>query len=293
MNTKVDVRDVSLNYRKMNVIDQVSFTMETGKTYGLIGRNGAGKTTLLSLLTGFRLPDAGDIQVNGEPLFENRMMMPKVNLIYPADYADESDNAKSYFETAEKYRPHFDRAYAEELAEKFGFPVKKPINKLSTGMQSAFNATLGLAARTEVTLFDEVYNGMDAPTREAFYQEFVREQERHPRIMVLSTHLVSEMDYLFDHVFMLHNQKLIADAPTDELQSRAFTVTGGQALVDEVTKQMAVIHEEELGGMKRAVIYDANNDVKQKEAAEAGLGIGAVTLQDLFIYLTGGGNGHE
>lgn len=81
------------------------------------------------------------------------------------------------------------------------------MSELSKGMRSALQVVLGLASRAPITIFDEVYTGMDAPTRKKFYNEVLNEQAEHPRMFILSTHLVSEMDYLFDEIVMIHQGK--------------------------------------------------------------------------------------
>lgn len=204
MNLDIVAKNIGLKLKDNEVLKEIFFTLEHGKTYGLLGRNGAGKTSLLSLLASYREPSSGELLIGGEDPFENQKVMPHVGFVYEADYSDEDEAVMGYFEFAERYRPFFDRAYAEELASRFKVPLDKAISTLSSGKQSALNAILGLASRTPVTILDEVYLAMDAPTRELFYQEVIEEQARHPRTMILSTHLVSEMEYLFDHVIMYY-----------------------------------------------------------------------------------------
>ncbi|ADU28525.1 ATP-binding cassette domain-containing protein [Evansella cellulosilytica] len=283
-NVKAD--NISLKYKDFEAVKNVSFTLEEGKTYGLIGRNGAGKTSLLSILASFQESNSGTLTIGGENPFENRNVMPHVSFMYESDYSDEYEPVKSYFEFAERYRPKFDRAYAEELSASFRLPLDKPIKQLSSGMQSALNATIGLASRTPVTILDEVYLAMDAPTREVFYKEVIEEQARHPRIMILSTHLVSEMEYLFDHVLILHNGSLLINEPIDEIVSRGATVTGDKNIVDDFVKGMRQINTQHLGNTKAVMIYEQLSEDKYVEAQRLGLEVGPVSLQELFIHLT-------
>ncbi|OIJ11463.1 ABC transporter [Anaerobacillus alkalilacustris] len=286
MEFNVKVSNVVMRYKDFVALKGVSFTLEQGKVYGLLGRNGAGKTTLLSLLASFIEPTSGTILIGGENPFENSKIMPHVCFIYNTNYKDEDETVMSYFEFAERYRPNFDRDYAKQLATKFKLPLNKPLNKLSNGMQSAFNVTLGLATRSQVTIFDEAYLGMDAPTRELFYQEVLEEQVRQPRIMILSTHLVSEMEYLFDHVLIVNHGHLIIDEPYDEFISRGASVTGEASEVEKFVKGMKQLSMQQLGRTKSVMTYGEINDDAQKEARKLGLEIGPVSLHDLFIHLT-------
>ena len=99
--------------------------------------------------------------------------MQQVTFIYPKDYKEDSESLKTMFENSKRYRLHFDSEYALYLAERFKLPIDKPIKQFSKGMQAAVGAILGLANRSPITIFDEVYLGMYAPTREIFYQEVI------------------------------------------------------------------------------------------------------------------------
>ena len=183
-------------------------------------------------------------------------------------------------------RQTFDLQYAEELVKLFRLPTDKPLKKLSTGMQSAFNVTLGLANRTPITIFDEAYQGMDAPTREIFYNEILEEQARNPRIFILSTHLVSEMEYLFDDVLMIHKGKLIVHEDIESLLQKGFSVTGSTNDVDQAVDGLHVLSEQQLGGTKSVMVYGQLSPEKEDEIKQNGLEIGNVSLHDLFIQLT-------
>ncbi|UNC93214.1 ATP-binding cassette domain-containing protein [Candidatus Contubernalis alkaliaceticus] len=286
MNLDVVLKDVCLNYKTLKALKDVSFSLSPGKIYGLMGRNGAGKTSLLSLLASYRQPSSGIIRIGGEEPFENRKIMSNVSFSYMTDYSDEDEQVSCYLEFSERYRPDFDLKYATELAAQFKLPLDKPINKLSSGKQSALNATLGLASRTPVTIFDEVYVGMDAPARDLFYREVLEEQSRHPRLIILSTHLVSEMEYLFDHVLILDQGTLKIDKPIDEVMSRGASITGEAELVDSFVSSMTQLNTKQLGSTKSVMVYEDITETQRFEAETLGLEIGSVALQDLFIHLT-------
>ncbi|MCK0471053.1 ATP-binding cassette domain-containing protein [Halalkalibacter sp. APA_J-10(15)] len=293
MNLNVKATNLSLQYKEFEALKDVSFSLEQGKIYGLIGRNGAGKTTLLSILSSFMERSSGTLEIGGEDPFENRRIMPHVNFVYETDYSEEYEPIKRYFDFAERYRLTFDREYAKDLAARFKLPLDKPIKKLSSGMQSALNVTIGLASRSPITIFDESYRGMDAPTRELFYKEVLEEQARHPRIMILSTHLVSEMDYLFDHVLILDRGALLVDEPYDEIISRGASITGEANNVDQFVNGMNQLSRKQLGSTKSVMVYGELTEKEVRLAEELGLEIGPVSLQELFIHLTEEEGHHE
>lgn len=287
MTLEVEVNDVSLKYRRVEALKHVSFQLEGGKIYGLLGRNGAGKTSLLSLLASFREPTEGSIRIGGENPFENTRVMQNVSFIYQMDYSDETEKVNSMLKFVERYRPHFDRDYALHLAKRFNLPLDKAVNKLSKGMQSAFNATIGLASRAPLTIFDEAYLGMDAPTRDIFYQELLEDQGRFPRTVIVSTHLVSEMDYLFDEILIIHRGSLLLHEAYETLVSRGASITGPADEVDHFVGSLKKLNEQRLGNTKSVTVYGELSEEQKKDAQQKGLEVGPVSLQDLFIYLTG------
>jgi len=286
MTAKVEMKNISLRFGKFEALNDISLTFEAGKIHGLIGRNGAGKTSLLSLLAAFREPTKGQIEIDGEPVFENPEKMQQISFIYEKDYADEYETIPALLEFSERYRPHYDEDYANHLLKRFKLPLDKPIHKLSKGMQSALNVVIGLASRTPVTIFDEAYLGMDAPARQIFYQEVLADQAEHPRTFILSTHLVSEMDYLFDKVIIIDQGRILLNEEYETLSAQGASITGAADQVDAFVAGMKVLNEQRLGGTKSVMVYGTLTEQNQVAAREQGLEIGPVPLQDLFIHLT-------
>lgn len=286
MNGKIGFRNVTLRFKKFEALKDISFSLEANKIYGLIGRNGAGKTSLLSLVAAFREPTDGQITIDGEAVFENPEKMQQVVFVYDKKYDEESDKIPAMLEFVERHRPNYDKDYADYLLKRFKLPLDKPVNKLSKGMQSAMNAVMGLASRAPITIFDEAYLGMDAPTREIFYQEILSDQAEHPRTFILSTHLVSEMEYLFDNVIIIDQGKLLLNEGYETVVARGASITGATEQVDEFTVGMKILNDQKLGGTKKVMIYGVLDDDRLASARQEGLDIGPVSLQELFIHLT-------
>ncbi|UTR13561.1 ABC transporter ATP-binding protein [Salipaludibacillus sp. LMS25] len=282
----VSLNNVSLRYKAHTALDEVTCELSSEKIYGLLGRNGAGKTSLLSILASYREPSTGTITINGEKPFENPHIMQQVSLVYNKDYSDESDTVKAMLEGVERYRPNYDKNYAEYLISQFKLDVTKPIKTFSKGMQSALNAVIGLSSRTPITIFDEVYVNMDAPSRDIFYKELLKDQEQHPRLIIMSTHLVSEMDYLFDDVILLDKGKLVLQEDYTSLMAKGATIIGHANDVDEIVQSKKQINVQHLGRTKSVSIFGELNDQERQTALAKGLEIAPLSLQDLFIHLT-------
>lgn len=288
MSYAIEAKDVSVRYKDFTAIDQVSFQLAPGKIHGLLGRNGAGKTSLLSVLSAFRKTDTGNLTIDGEDPFENPRIMQDTIFIYDQhkDLEYSYDKIGETLKEMAYFRPNFDDVYALQLAEKFKLPLNKKVNQLSKGKKSAFQAIIGLASRAPLTIFDEAYLGMDAPTREIFYNEILNDQEKHPRTIIFSTHLVSETDYLFDEVLMIHNGKVLLQDTNDQVISKGFSVTGSSKQVDDFTKELEILNSQVLGGTKSVMVYGELSEQQRNAANQSGLEIGPLSLHDLFVHLT-------
>ncbi|WP_147532846.1 ATP-binding cassette domain-containing protein [Bacillus marasmi] len=286
MRNDIELNNLSLTYKHFEALKNISFKLDGGKIYGLIGRNGAGKTSLLSLLASFREPTSGSIKIAGKTPFENPDIMQIVSFIYEKDYKEETEKVKGMLEVSERYRPNYDAEYAHHLIQRFKLPLDKPVAELSKGMKSALDVTIGLASRSPITIFDEAYIGMDAPTREIFYQELLEDQGNHPRTIIMSTHLVSEMEYLFDEVIMIDKGKLVLHEDYDSVVSKGASITGSLDAVDAFVAGMEKLSEQRLGNTKAVMVYGEISNQQRLNAELQGLEVGTLTLQDLFIHLT-------
>lgn len=282
----ITIKNLTLSYGKETALNNVSLELDGPKIYGLLGRNGAGKTSLLSIIASFREATSGSITINGEDPFENEHIMQQVAFLYDKNYQDESENIKTILQEIQLYRPNFDMDYANYLCDLFKLDQKKPVKKFSKGKQSALNVTIGLASRAPITIFDEVYLGMDAPSRDLFYKELLKDQEQHPRMIILSTHLVSEMDFLFDEVVILNNGKIFIKDDYETFISQGVTITGKREIVDKIVENKQQIDRQQLGDTVSVTIYDAISDEERALAIDHGVEISSPTLHQLFIHLT-------
>ncbi|MFC5466833.1 ATP-binding cassette domain-containing protein [Lederbergia graminis] len=286
----IQATNLHFSFGNDEILRDINFEMTEPKIYGLLGRNGTGKTTLLSLLGSFREPTSGKILIDGEQPFENARIMQNVTFMYDKDYTGETDSPSTIVKYMDRYRPNFDVEYAHSLLKKFKLEGKKAVSKLSKGKQSAFNVVIGLASRSPITIFDEVYLGMDAPARDLFYKELLQDQELHPRIIILSTHLVSEMEYLFDEVIIIKDGKILLHEPNERLVSYGATVVGSKQKVNEFALGKNVIHEEQLGDTRSITVFGELSATDRAFAKELGLDFAPVSLHNLFIHLTEEGN---
>ncbi|RJL27098.1 ATP-binding cassette domain-containing protein [Bailinhaonella thermotolerans] len=285
---RTDVEDLVLRYGEATALDRMTFSLAENKIYGLLGRNGSGKTSLLSVLAGFRRETSGRVRVDGRPVFENGALTREISLIRDAGETIDIGTVGDVFYFAEWLRPRWDGAFARELLDLFGLKPKMNVKTMSKGQRSALGVVVGLAGRAPLTMFDEAYLGMDAPSRYAFYDALLADYAEHPRTIILSTHLIEEIGALFEDVLIIDRGRLVVHEDRDTLLSRGTSVTGPAAQVEAFTAGMNVLGTKELGPTRSAAVYGELDEARRRKAAEAGLELGPISLQDLFVHLTGG-----
>jgi ABC-2 type transport system ATP-binding protein len=286
MNTIVEAERLSKRFGDHIALDAVSFALEAGKIYGLLGRNGSGKTTLMRLLTAQLFATSGTVKVFGEAPYENSRVLSQICFIkdnqkYPNGY-----RLIDVLEQAALFFPQWDRDYAFALAKEFQLPLKRRMKALSRGMLSAAGIVVGLASRAPLTIFDEPNLGLDPVARGLFYERLLEDYAEYPRTIILSTHLIDEVSRLLEHVLVLDQGRLILDAEADELRGRAFAVIGTAAKIDMYTTGKDVLDRAPFGSLVSATIM-GNGDADDRKQAEAlGLNLAPVSLQQLIVHLT-------
>lgn len=287
MTPAVSVTGVDRHYRGHQALTDVTFALDTPCIAGLVGRNGAGKTTLLRILAGQELASAGRVHVFGARPLENDAVLRRMILIRE-DQTYPDLKVRQVVAAGALLYPNWDAGLAGTLLDAYELPPARPVKKLSRGMRTALGIIVGLAARAELTLFDEPYAGLDAVARGFFYDQLLADYTAHPRCIVLSTHLVDEAAELLDRVLVLDHGRLVLDAPADDLRGTATTVTGPVGGVERFVAGRTTVSRRTMGAQTRAVMV-GRLDARDRELADhLRLRLEDVTLQQLAVYAAEG-----
>ncbi len=281
----IQLEGLTMRYGATTAVDSVTTSIQPGAITGLIGRNGSGKSTLLAAIAGFRRASSGRVLVEGRTPFEDPVAMAGTCLIREAgDFADVG--VRQALQLAVGTRPNWSFELAGRLIERFKLPIRKRVKALSRGQRSALGAVVGLASRAPLTIFDEVYLGMDAPTRYAFYEELLTDYAAHPRTIVISSHLIEEVERLFEHVLVLDEGRLLLNEPAEALRERGVRVIGRDDAVEAFVAPFTVLNRRRLGRTTAATVYGSLEPGTHAKAESAGLELESVSIQDLFVHLT-------
>ncbi|GAB2475094.1 ATP-binding cassette domain-containing protein [Xylanimonas ulmi] len=285
--TRLGVPGLDARTQAVDALDDATLTIRPGAITGVLGRNGAGKTTMLQLLAGYARPTSGSVVVGPdgqeENPWENPWITSATQLVRESGDLMNDERVKVSLCHVADLRPDWDADLAGRLLDLFEIDTRRKPQALSRGKRSALGATIGLASRAPLTIFDEVYLGMDAPTRYAFYDAILADYAEHPRTILLSSHLVEEVERLFEDVVVLHRGRVLLAEPADTMRERGHSLTGPAPAVERLAAGHRVLHRQQLGGTAQ-VTLEGPPDVAAARAE--GVDVGAVPLQDLFVHLT-------
>jgi ABC-2 type transport system ATP-binding protein len=279
----IAVTGLTRRYRAQSALDDVSFTVPGGTITGLLGRNGAGKTTLLRVLAGQEFPSSGSVRVLGASPAENedvlrRMIFIREDQAYPEIKVGQALRAASWC------YPNWDSGLASSLVDEFGLRTDRAVKNLSRGQRSALGITIGLAARAEITLFDEPYAGLDAVARQVFYDRLLADFAAHPRTVVLSTHLIDEAAAMFENVIVIDHGRVVLDAAADALRGIVTRVSGPCLAVDALAGDRPVWERRRLGSQSSVVMVGPLSAADREQARSSGLDLTPLSLQQIVVH---------
>lgn len=279
MNAAIEVTHLTKRYGSVVALDDVSLTIEQDSITGILGRNGAGKTVLMSLMTAQEIPSGGAVRVFGENPRENASILSRTcfvrdNQRYPDEY-----KLAHLLRVGPLFYANWDAALADRIVETFEIPAGRTIRKLSRGQLSAVGLLIGLASRAPITFFDEPYLGLDVTARTQFYDLLLEDYASHPRTVVVSTHLIDEMEQLLERVVILHRGRVRENTDLEELRGRAVRLSGLTTDLDHVLAGHQALHRSDMGSVGSALV--AASSTVRDEAHAVGLTVEPASVHEL------------
>jgi ABC-2 type transport system ATP-binding protein len=220
----IAVRNLTKFYGQEKAVDEISFDVKTGEILGFLGPNGAGKTTTMKIITCFLPPSAGTVEVDGLSIAEKSLdvrrkigYLPELNPLYM------DMNVVEYLEYAAQLHGlngSLLRGRLKEMTEVCGIGEvrHKDIGELSKGYRQRVGLAQAMIHDPEVLILDEPTSGLD-PNQIVEIRNLIRQLGR-AKTVVLSTHILSEVQATCDRVVIIHEGKIAADGTPEELQAR-------------------------------------------------------------------------
>lgn len=275
----IELKQVTKQYGQATVLKNITLSIDEPGIYCLLGRNGAGKTTLLKSVAGYQNITSGTIQVDDKLITTSTL---DTGVSYIENFAKHFNlPVRKLLQIASEVNPNYDYDFASEMMERFELDGKKKFNHLSLGMKTMVSTIICLASNKSVVLLDEPVLGFDAIMRVEFYDMLTESFRKHPRIIIVSTHIIEEIAKTIQKLIIIDKGSVRFFDTLQSVETKAFSISGLQKYVEAATQNLNVIGQDTVGGLVTTYIFD--NPPEQTASLE----IHPLSLQDFFIQMVG------
>ncbi len=221
MADSITIASLKKSYGSNLVLDNINLKIPEGSVVGLLGPNGCGKTTLLKILAGLIKDYEGTVKINNDPIgVETKEIVAFLpDSSYLPGWMKPTD-AIGYF--ADFYKD-FDKEKALSMIKSFNLDPKQKIKTMSKGQQEKLCLILVLCRRAKLYILDEPLGGLDPSSRAAVLDMIMKNYAKNSTVLI-STHLINDVEKIFNRVLMISNGQLVVNAHVDELRKHGKTV---------------------------------------------------------------------
>ena len=215
---EIKLEHVSKKYGRHTAVNDVSFTLSSGRIYGLIGANGSGKSTTLKMMAGLLFPTSGFVKVDEEQV--TREMVRQTAYLTELDMFYPHFTVKDMVNFYQSQFPDFHTEQVYKLLNEMQLNPEKKIKKLSKGNRGRLKIVLALARRASIILLDEPFSGLDPMVRDSIVNSLVSYIDFEQQIVVIATHEIDEIETLLDEVIILANGEKVAQREVEDIREQ-------------------------------------------------------------------------
>ncbi|MEV0590481.1 ABC transporter ATP-binding protein [Nonomuraea cavernae] len=226
MNAVLQAQGLGRKYGKRWALRECTIDIAAGHVVGLVGPNGAGKTTLLKLATGQLEPTAGGITVLGGRPASGPAQLARVGFVAQDTPVYAGLSVADHLRLGARLNPRWDAAMARDRIAQLGLDPAQRAGKLSGGQRAQLALTLGLAKRPQLLILDEPVASLDPLARREFLQGLMEATVEHEFSVVLSSHLVSDLERVCDFLIVLVDSRVQVAEEVDQLLATHHRLTG-------------------------------------------------------------------
>jgi ABC-2 type transport system ATP-binding protein len=276
VNAILEARGLGKRYRQKWALSDCTLSIPAGRIVGLVGPNGAGKSTLMNLAVGLLAPTSGTIEVLGRRPAAGQALARVGYLAQDAPvYAGLS--VADHLKLGARLNPGWDAALAGARIERLGLDPAQKAGTLSGGQRAQLALTLAAAKRPELLIMDEPVASLDPLARREFLQELMESVVEQELSVVLSSHLVADLDRVCDYLIVLVGSKVRVAGPVDELLATHHVLTGPRRDPDTLPQGLQVISASHTGRQTTLLVRTSGS------VLDPAWSVSAVSLEDLVL----------
>ena len=287
----IEVNGLVKRFDGFAALDGAALSVPAGSVYGLVGPNGAGKSTLIRHLTGIFRQDAGTVRIGGEDVWENAALKARIAAIPDDWYYFLQSSIRDMMRFYRGFYPAFSMERYEKLKEVFQLDEKRPIRRLSKGMQKQAAFWLALCCMPDYLILDEPVDGLDPVMRRQVWSLVLADVAQRGTTVLVSSHNLRELEDVCDHVGIMDHGRVLLERSLAQLQDNMVKL---QVVfpdgMTEVPSDLPVLHASQIGRIHTFIMRMSAQEAEDRLAAYSPLLVDAVplTLEEIFIYELGG-----
>lgn len=272
----LEIRNLTKSFKDFH-LDNLNLTLPSGCIMGLIGENGAGKSTTIKLILDIIHKDSGSIKILGEANEKNiKLSKEDIGVVMDEVGLPECLTAKQVGKVMKHTFKNWDQDEYDHLLTKFSIPDKKQFKDFSRGMKMKLGIAIAMSHGAKLLILDEATSGLDPVVRdevvEMFY-EFTRDESHS---ILISSHIVSDLEKLCDYIAFLHKGKLLLCEEKDVLLSEYGIIHCSSEQLAHIEPQFIKHKKETSYGIEAMVLRDK---------IPADIKISPITIEELFLFM--------
>ncbi|MFI6940787.1 ABC transporter ATP-binding protein [Streptomyces sp. NPDC050418] len=241
MSTVLRAQGLGKRYRRRWALSECDLDLPAGRVIGLVGPNGAGKSTLLNLAAGLLAPSAGTVEVCGGPPAADVAQLARVGFVAQDTPVYARLSVADHLSLGRRLNPGWDDAVAQDRVRRLGLDPAQRAGTLSGGQRAQLALTMALAKRPDLLILDEPVAALDPLARREFMQLLMEAVAEHELSVVLSSHLVSDVERACDYLVVLVDSRVQVAGDMDELLATHHRLVGARRDPDRLPAAQQVI----------------------------------------------------
>ena len=284
----ISAKNLTMKFGDFTALNNLCCEIPNSCIYGLVGSNGAGKSTFLRLISGVYRPQAGEITIDGAPVYENPDVKQKVlyvpDELYFLPQSNMSEMARFY---AAIYK-NFSFERFENLTKTFGLNKESNINTFSKGMKRQAATILALSAMPEFLFFDETFDGLDPVMRNLVKQVIYNDVLERKTTTIITSHSLRELEDTCDQLALLHKGGIVFESDIQNLKTSLFKVqvAFSESFSKEKFTGIDILNYTQVGSVANFIVRGDKGLIVSKLGGMSPLIIDVLplNLEEVFIY---------
>ncbi len=272
----LEIKGLVKHYKDFT-LDHLDLTLPSGCIMGLIGENGAGKSTIIRLILDMIRRDEGSITIFGKDNRDNlKLQKEDIGVVFDEVGFPECLTIRQIGKIMKNSYRNWEQGVFDQYVKEFALPEKKPFKEFSRGMKMKLGIAVALSHHAKLLLLDEATSGLDPVVRDeivGIFNEFTRDESH---AVLLSSHIVSDLEKICDYIAFLHKGKLLLCEEKDVL-------LGEYGIIHCTREQIGWIPSDAVKGRKESA-YGVEAIVR-RDYIPAGMSVEPITIEELFVFM--------